>query len=86
MAWDIVMSAINNSQFNEAKKLFQFCKQHSVFSQIEINTLKNYLLMRKLKMYKIKPINNYYFNKASTITFEPVFTIGKIAYNKAVLV
>lgn len=86
MAWDIVMGAINSSQFTEANNLLQFCKEYNVFSDEEINRLKNYLLIRKLKMYKIKPINNYYYKKASAITFEPVATIGKITYKKAVVV
>jgi len=86
MGWDIIMSAINNSHFSIASRLIDFCKSHSLYSEPEINKLKNYQLIRRLKMYKIKPVHNYYLNKVKAMTFEPEYTIGKVPYQKAILV
>ena len=86
MGCDIALSAVNSGQFGEVERLLQFCKQHHVFTGKEASHIKNYMIIRKYKMYKIGKLNTYYFKRASSITPQTISTIGKVHWESPVVV
>lgn len=86
MGWGIVINAINCGYFSEAENVLMHCKKYDLFSSHELKQIKNYFNLYKYKLYKIKPLNNYYTGKASAILPKQTSTIGNIQWNRPVAI
>ncbi|MEO7534688.1 MAG: glycosyltransferase family A protein [Ferruginibacter sp.] len=80
MAGDLCMSAIVGGLFSEANRILKFCEPYRFFNKAEVRNIKNYLLIRKYKLGKIKSVESFFYKKTKHMEEEAKSYIGKIAW------
>jgi glycosyltransferase involved in cell wall biosynthesis len=75
--------SINNTDI--IRKLFNFSKNHQLFSGQEERKLKRFFIMRKYKLYKVPKVNSYCLNDIQKIELPAVTqTLGTLTYKEPI--
>lgn len=85
LGWNIILSAINSSFFLEANWILNFCQKNNLFKTEDVRRINHYYFIRKYKLYKVKPINNFYLKKISSVMPQPSST-GSVKWDKPVVI
>jgi glycosyltransferase involved in cell wall biosynthesis len=80
MGTDISVGAIISKQFSEACHVLDFCGQNDILTKAEIRKIKNYLIIRKFKLSKLKKIEAFFYSKVSNREITSFSNVGKIAW------
>jgi glycosyltransferase involved in cell wall biosynthesis len=84
MALDITISSILGNQFDQAKAILTLTHTFQLFDAAEKKRLRNFLLIRKLKLYKIKSLDRYLLKQASVNAVHYSSEIGKNKWHSTV--
>ena len=80
VALEIAISTILGNQFGQTKVLLSLAEKFDLLNATEKRRLKNFLFVRKYKLYKIKRINTYFLNKVALSIVHFQGTLGKIKW------
>lgn len=81
MAWDITVSAINSNHFLLAKKMIAICETTGMFTAAAQRDFRNYMIMRKLKGYKIPAVNSFFYSRLKKNKPAGESNVAKKPYN-----
>lgn len=80
MAVDIALGAIIGNQFSAADTVLNICRKFGLLTSIEARRIKRFQIIRRVKLAKIKAIDNYFYKKARLNQPEVKSFIAKIPF------
>jgi glycosyltransferase involved in cell wall biosynthesis len=85
MGFNLIVSSINSSFFEEGKSVLNFCKQHELLTAPEASVFTKYLQSRKFKLYKLPLIAKKNNNKIKALIKNSENTLGTIPYSQPII-
>jgi len=80
MALDIAISTILGGQFAETQRVLAIAESFQLFEKKELKNIRNFLFIRRWKLYKIKRLNNHFMRVASEGSLKVEVSLGKMPW------